>query len=150
MRSLTSRCLAAVCPALFVLTSCSVAGDTQQGVTPTDPTFGKGGHPGTTGTFAPMTISPVSNVVSVGTKTTVSVTYRDSRGAIIPETTFRWTYYGCLPVAPALATCNDLLSLLPVSPYLRQAEIQTFAPGQVRLYASDGLGTYVWADLTIQ
>jgi hypothetical protein len=88
--------------------------------------------------------------MTVGSTIKVSATYRDAKGVIVPETNFRWTYYGCVPVTPAAATCNDLLTLLPLSPYLRQAEIHALAAGQARIYASDGLGTYVWADLAIQ
>jgi hypothetical protein len=35
-------------------------------------------------------------------------------------------------------------------PYLRQAVFTGIAAGQARIYASDGLGTYVYADLIIQ
>jgi hypothetical protein len=97
-----------------------------------------------------MSISPTSATISVGGSTTVSVTYRDKQGNIVPESDMRLTFYGCYPVAPAGATCNDLLTITPVMPYLRQAVFAGLAAGQARIYASDGLGTYVYADLVIQ
>jgi hypothetical protein len=97
-----------------------------------------------------MSISPTSAVIPVGGSATVSVTYRDKQGNIIPDSDMRLTFYGCYPVAPAGATCNDLLTITPVMPYLRQAVIAGVGAGQARIYASDGLGTYVYTDLIIQ
>jgi hypothetical protein len=96
-----------------------------------------------------MTISPTTADVAVGATTTVRVTYLDAKGNVVPDTEARLTYYGCVPVAPAGATCNDLLLLTPTMPSLREAAIQGLTAGQARIYATDGLGTYVWAELTI-
>jgi hypothetical protein len=146
MRSLASRGLASAL--LFALTACSAARDAGIGA-PTDPLFGKGKP--SSGSAAPaMSISPTSMTISVGGSTAVSVTYRDSKGNIIPDTNMRLTYYGCFPVAPAGTTCNDLLTITPVMPYLRQAILAGVGAGQARIYASDGMGTYVYADLIIQ
>jgi len=148
MRSLASRCLAFASPLLFTLAACSTTRDASVGA-PTDPSFGKG-KPSGGSTLAGMSISPTSMTVSVGGTTTVSVTYRDNKGNVVPDTDMRLTYYGCFPVAPAGATCNDLLTITPVMPYLRQAVLTGVGAGQARIYASDGMGTYVYADLTIQ
>jgi hypothetical protein len=146
MRYLASRCLGIASSLVLVLSACAAPGDSS--ATPTGPEFGKGKSGGSD--FAPMTISPTSQTIAVGGTTSVSVTYRDAKGIIVPETNFRWTYYGCIAVAPLGADCNSVISILPVSPYLRQAEIKGMAAGAARLYASDGLGTYVWADLIIK
>jgi hypothetical protein len=151
MRFIASRCLALVTPLLVSVTACDTPVEGRGTVAPTAPSFSRGGKPASGTTFTPMEISPKSLTMSVGGTATVSVVYRDAKGSLVPETSFRWTYYGCVPVAPAaLTTCNDLITLLPMSPYLRTAEIRALAPGQARIYASDGLGTYVWSDLTIQ
>jgi len=149
MRSLASRCLAVLVPVLLVSSACSDAGSGRFGA-PTDPALARGGRPASGVTQSSMSISPTSATISVGGSTTVSVTYRDKQGNIVPESDMRLTFYGCYPVAPAGATCNDLLTITPVMPYLRQAVFAGLAAGQARIYASDGLGTYVYADLVIQ
>jgi hypothetical protein len=120
-------------------------------MTPAAPSFARGGKPasGNAG-FVPMEISPKSFTMAVGSTTNVSVTYRDQKGNLVPDSDFRLTYYGCVPVAPAGATCNDLLTILPLTPSLRQAQIHALSAGQARIFASDGMGIYVWSDLTIQ
>jgi len=148
MRSLASRCLVAIVPAVLAISGCA---DTHSSslLAPDGADFSKG-KPGA-GTNQPaMSISPTSATISVGGSTTVSVTYRDKQGNLVSDTDMRITYYGCIPVAPAGASCNDLLTITPVMPYLRQAVIKGVGAGQARLYASDGLGTYVYADLIIQ
>jgi hypothetical protein len=148
MRTLASRCLAAVVPALLAASACSDTSDAR--IAPTDPLYGKSGKPANGTSQGSMSISPTSVTIAAGEATTLSVTYRDKQGNVIPDSNMRLTYYGCYPVAPAGATCNDLLTITPVMPYLRQAVIQGLAAGQARLYASDGLGTYVYADLVIK
>ena len=154
MRSIASRCVALVTPLLFSFTACATPNDAPAesgGIPlPTEPALARGKPVSGSSLFAPMSIAPNPLTMTVGSTMTVAVTYRDAKGSIVPETNFRWTYYGCVPVAPAAATCNDLLTLLPLSPYLRKAEIRAMSAGQARIYASDGLGTYVWADLSIQ
>jgi hypothetical protein len=153
MRSLASRCLAVAAPLLLSFAACSTPSDapadTRGMPLPTEPTASRGKPASGSALLPPMSITPGTLTMSVGSTVKVAVTYRDAKGAVVPESNFRWTYYGCVPVAP-VATCNDLLTLLPLSPYLRQAEIHAMSAGQARIYATDGLGTYVWADLSIQ
>jgi hypothetical protein len=150
MRSIASRCLAVASSLVLTLAACSTTENARTS-SPTEPEFGKSGRPSNgANNLASMSISPTSATIAVGATTTVSVTYRDSKGNVIPDSNMRLTYYGCFPVAPEGATCNDLLLITPVMPYLRQAEFQGVSAGQARIYASDGLGTYVYADLIIQ
>jgi len=115
-----------------------------------DPAFRRAGSgkPVTT-TESVMSMSPGDATIAVGGKATVAVTYYDRKGEIVPVTDFRWTYYGCRPVAPAGAYCFDYVSILPL-PGLREAEVTGLRAGEVELYATDGVGHEVVARVRVQ
>jgi len=98
MRFLASRYLAAVFPVLLAVSACADSSSSSL-IAPRDADFSKG-KPASGATQSTMSISPTSATIAVGGSTTVSVTYRDKQGNIIPDTDMRVTYYGCIPVAP--------------------------------------------------
>jgi hypothetical protein len=97
-----------------------------------------------------MAINPTTLSLAVGAQSTVQVTYYDKRGGIIPTTDDKPVYYGCAKVLETDADCYSVIKILPLMPYGRSAQITGMAPGVVKLWASDGLGTWVTSIVTVQ
>ena len=97
-----------------------------------------------------MSISPEQLGLAVGQQATVAVTYRDNRGSIIPVTDDKPTYYGCNKVVETDPDCWSVVSIVPGGTNNRQATVTGKARGTVKVYAADGLGTWVYSTVTVQ
>ena len=111
---------------------------------------GGGKGPSTTVEQPTMAINPTTLSLAVGAQFTVQVTYWDRRGSVIPTTDEKLVYYGCTKVLESDADCYSVIKILPLLPYGRSAQITGMAPGTVKLWASDGLGTWVTSIVTVQ
>ena len=113
---------------------------------------GGGGGPrgGATAEQPKMSISPDQLGLVVGQEATVAVTYRDNRGNIIPVTDDKPTYYGCNKVVETDPDCWSVVSIVPGGTNNRQATVTGKARGTVKVYAADGLGTWVYSTVTVQ
>lgn len=107
---------------------------------------GKGGN--AADAQAPMAITPTALSLTVGQQQTVGVTYRDKSGKVVSDD--RLTYYGCRRVVETDADCWSVISILPLMPYAREAQITGKAAGTVVLYATDGVTNWTTATVTVQ
>lgn len=107
---------------------------------------GKGGN--STAEQPAMTLMPTAVSLTVGQQHTFAVTYWDTRGRVISDD--RLTYYGCRKVAETDPDCWSVVSILPLMPYAREAQVTGKAPGTVVVYATDGVSNWVTSTVTVQ
>ena len=106
---------------------------------------------------ASMSLTPASATLAVGSSMTLHVSYLDQRGREIPVDPARLTWFGCtvmetasVVAASELQYCENVASISPVYPGLRDVQVNATAPGLLQVWADDGFGHRVSAMITVQ
>jgi hypothetical protein len=115
-----------------------------------DPSFARGGKPGTQSASTGIALNPTSVQMAVGGDTWLKVTVYDRQGNVAPEDNGQLLWFGCTNAVVDGPPCNGALDVIPIYPNLRDVHLIARASGTFLVSVTDGLGHRAITTVTIQ